>query len=341
MSRTGVLIVTHNSASHIGRCLDALRDQPKVLVVDNASTDATAAAVAGRNGVRYVQNTDNAGFAGAVNQGFRLFPDDVDQVLLLNPDVVMTGGFGELSSACERAGLAAGRLTDVNSSTQIGFSLRRFPSPVTLLFETIGWNRLAPWNSVNRRYRCLDVDHAVAGEVEQPAGAMLMIRKDVWTRLNGFDEGFYPVWFEDVDFCRRAYDLGIRAAYVPSVAGVHEGGHSVLQIPNRDRRRYWYASLMRYSRKHFGRFGWGLVAAGVVAASLVRFMGAVLRLHDGCFEEAEMYWIIVRTTFVRAASGPDEKEGMMGSANVRGCLTNDGQPSTENTERTLKRLHAR
>jgi predicted glycosyltransferase involved in capsule biosynthesis len=40
--------------------------------------------------------------------------------------------------------------------------------------------------------------------VEQPAGAFLMVRRAVWQELGGFDESFFPLWFEDVDFCRRA-----------------------------------------------------------------------------------------------------------------------------------------
>ena len=50
---------------------------------------------------------------------------------------------------------------------------------------------------------------------------MLMVRKDVWLRLNGFDEGFYPVWFEDVDFCLRLQLAGWKLAAV-DVAVTHD-----------------------------------------------------------------------------------------------------------------------
>ena len=288
MSRTAILIVTHNSAGHIGACLDAVKrirgEQDAVLVIDNASADGTASAVlaaVSNKGVRFLQNQQNLGFAGAVNQGFQVLKDEADVVLLLNPDVILKSSLRELTAACERCGLAGGRLTGPDGQTQVGFSFRRFPTPWTLFFETAGINKLWKANRVNRRYRCLDADYSVPQEVDQPAGAMLMVRKDVWLRLNGFDEQFWPVWFEDVDFCRRAASEGFRAAYVPSVEGAHEGGHSVLQIPNHSRRRYWYASLMRYSRKHFGRAGRGLVAAGVAAAGVARALGAVLRFHEG------------------------------------------------------------
>ena len=66
--------------------------------------------------------------------------------------------------------------------------------------------------------------------MEQPAGAFLMTRRDVWEHLGGFDESFHPVWFEDVDFCRRALDAGYRIEYVPSVQAATLGGIPVNQI---------------------------------------------------------------------------------------------------------------
>ncbi len=76
----------------------------------------------------------------------------------------------------------------------------------------LGLNRLWPGNPVNRRYRCLDLDLEAAADVEQPAGAFLLIRRDAWQALGGFDEGFHPIWFEDVDFLKRARDAGYRRA---------------------------------------------------------------------------------------------------------------------------------
>jgi N-acetylglucosaminyl-diphospho-decaprenol L-rhamnosyltransferase len=368
VSATGILIVTHNSAGHIGACLDGVKpfcaERDIVLVIDNASDDDTGRIAASRPGVRFIQNTDNAGFAGAVNQGFLVLKDDVDAVLLLNPDVILKDVAGdrkaptdqalpeasvtpltEMMTACQQSGLACGRLITPSGQTQIGFSFRRFPTPAALFFETVGLNRIWARNPVNRRYRCLDVDHGIAREVDQPAGALLMIRKDVWSCLHGFDEHFYPVWFEDVDFCRRAALAGFRASYVPSVVGVHEGGHSVRQISNSYRRQYWYASLLRYSRKHFERAGQRLIAGGVAVTALIRGIGTALQLQRGSGKRAQMEWIIARTAFVHPVTEPIEmpglKEGATGATDVSSRVTNEGFPSKQNTERTLKRLHAR
>ena len=347
MFRTGIVIITHNSGAHIVDCLDAVErfrsPQDRVLVIDNASPVRHVASI---------QNEANLGFAGAANQGFAALKDQVDAILLLNPDVILTAPLAPLAEACATSGIAGGSLIDRDGIPQIGFSFRRFPTPTALLFEIIGINKLWKWNPVNRRYRCLDADHGAAQAVDQPAGAMLMIRKDVWESVGGFDEGFHPVWFEDVDFCFRASIAGFRAAYVPGVTGIHEGGHSVLQLLDRNRKEYWYASLMRYSRKHFGRVGHGLVAGGVAMAAVARVLGMALRLQSGSLKDAAMNLKIARkalmyrshnsdTGFQKTGSASGDVDGGAAAADVRSRVFNEGSPSKQNTERMLKRLHAR
>src|ERR1700691_1592219 len=111
----------------------------------------------------------------------------------MNPDVDLRTDPTPLLEASRQYGLAAGRLIDVTGKTQKGFTIRRFPAPLTLWFELFGLNRIWPSNPVNRRYRYLDRDLDLEGPVEQPAGAFLMFRKDVWERLGGLDEGFHPI----------------------------------------------------------------------------------------------------------------------------------------------------
>lgn len=227
------VIVTYNSADVIDSCLESLSKMaPEMtpIVVDNASSDQTVDRVRARGGVRLIANAENRGFAAAANQGAGEASES-DFVLLLNPDVELLTTIHPLTESARRHGLAAGRLVDQAGRTQAGFTLRRFPTPTALICELFGINRLWPSNPVNRRYRCLDLDYNQPAVVEQPAGAFLMVRRDVWNKLGGFDEQFYPVWFEDVDLCRRAVDAGCQIAYVPSVVARHAGGHSVGRIP--------------------------------------------------------------------------------------------------------------
>src|SRR5579862_2370167 len=130
MAQIGIVIVTYNSAAEIGPCLEALAGagDVEVVVIDNQSSDGTAAEVSRRN-VRLVANSVNRGFAAAVNQGFTLL--NCPFVLLLNPDAVLIRGLEDLRDACSEphAAGAGGCLIDHQGRSQIGFMVRGFPTP--------------------------------------------------------------------------------------------------------------------------------------------------------------------------------------------------------------------
>lgn len=270
MSEIGIVIVTYNSAREIGPCLDAARPTgAEIVVVDNASRDGTVEAIRGR-GVRVITNDTNRGFAAAVNQGFMAL--HCPYILLLNPDAVLEGGIEALREACDLPGSAGagGRLVDAGGRPQIGFMVRSFPTPAALILEALVLNRICPSNPVNRRYRALGLDYAARIAVEQPAGAFLMLRRAVWEELGGLDEQFYPIWFEDVDLCRRAADRGYSFYYEPRAVAKHSGGHSIPQISVETRVVYWYGSLLRYSARHFRNPAFRAVCLAVVSGSILR-----------------------------------------------------------------------
>jgi len=253
---------------------------PEVIpvVIDNASIDKSVD-VARSAGVEVIVNLENRGFAAAVNQGFRATQAGLG--LLLNPDVRLSTPIHELAAAAADQGLAAGQLTDAHGRPQAGFTIRRLPTAAALCLELLGINRICRNNPVNRWYRYMDRDLSLPGTVEQPAGAFLMVRRDIWKRLGGFDEGFHPVWFEDVDFCRRAVDEGFQIQYVPAVRAMHEGGHSVLKLPIGCRTRYWYGSLLRYAGKH-------LRPPAYRAVWLAAVLGAIPRTVLGMIQQKSL-----------------------------------------------------
>jgi hypothetical protein len=294
MSEIGIIIVTYNSAAEIGPCLDAaLTTGADLVVVDNASHDGTIAEVA-RRGVRLIANGENRGFAAAVNQGFLIL--NSTYIVLLNPDAILLSGLDSLREACDLPGTAGagGQLLDREGRPQVGFMVRRFPTPAALAWEALLLNRIWPNNPINRRYRALDLDPARRATVEQPAGAFLMIRRKVWEELGGFDERFRPLWFEDVDFCRRAVRVGYLLHYIPAAVAKHTGGHSIPQLSVEMRRFYWYRSLLRYSAGHFHPLSFRVVSLAVVA-------GAVLRAIVESFTQRSLKPIAANGSVVRLA----------------------------------------
>jgi len=280
MEDVGIVIVTHNSAAEIGPCLlSATATGAEVIVVDNASQDGTQAEVE-RRGVRLIANATNAGFAAAVNQGIRALRAPL--LLLLNPDAIIQTGLEHLREACRdpQTAAAGGMLVDNSGHPQIGFMVRRFTTPGALCLEALLMNRLCPRNPVTWPYRCLDLIYSKPLEVEQPAGAFLMIRRDAWEKLGGFDEGFYPLWFEDVDFLKRAKCNSYHIRFVPCAVAMHAGGHSIRKISLEFRQYYWYRSLLKYAAKHFSPAAARLVGLAVLIGSVMRTVLGVPHLRS-------------------------------------------------------------
>lgn len=270
MQDVGIIIVTHNSAAEIGPCLDAaVTTGGHVIVIDNDSRDGTRAEVE-RRGARLIANSRNLGFAAAVNQGVRAL--DTALLLLLNPDAILQTSIEPLSSACNNPQTAAagGMLLDDSGKPQVGFMVRRFPTPAALCLEVLLVNRIYPRNRINWQYRCLGLSYASPIEVEQPAGAFLMIRRDVWEKLGGLDENFYPLWFEDVDFLKRAKDLGFHVRFEPNAVAKHTGAHSIRKISLEFRELYWYRSVLKYAAKHFPPGAEKAVCLAVIIGSVLR-----------------------------------------------------------------------
>jgi hypothetical protein len=218
-----------------------------------------------------IPNAENRGFAAAANQGIAAL--DCEFALLLNPDTLVRS----VVLPEKGVGAVGGCLVGDDGRPQRGFAVRGFPTPLTLVFEIMGLNRIWPGNPVNRRYRQPGFDFGRPQDAAQPPGAFLLIRKAAWEQVEGFDERFTPVWFEDVDFCRRMVKSGWRIRYEPGAKAVHAGGASVKKLDDRERVWYWYANLLRYAGKHFSPIGAGLVRFAVLAAFLPRSVTGVLQ----------------------------------------------------------------
>ena len=130
--------------------------------------------------------------------------------------------------------------------------------------------------------------------IEQPAGAFFMFRRTGWEQLGGFDENFWPVWFEDVDFCARLRSAGFVLRYLPEARAIHDGGHSVGRIPVGLRERYWYGSLLKYAAKHYRRVAFGSVCLAVAAGAAGR---AILAFPRGGLRVFEVYSSVIRLSF--------------------------------------------
>ena len=103
-------------------------------------------------------------------------------------------------------------------------------------------------------------------------GAAFFVRREVFAEIGLLDEAYF-IWFEEVDFCKRAHDAGWRVAYVPSVAVMHRGGASFAKALTFRKQRYFTASMRTYFKKHRG--SWTLV---LLALPMLIGLGAAAAL---------------------------------------------------------------
>ncbi len=309
LTSVSVIVVTYNSAAYLPACLDSLRGTgAEVIVVDNASADGSAE-LARQHGASVITNSENRGFAAAANQGVRAAISPTGRaapgefLLFLNPDTVLEEGFSELVQALAQdpqAGAAAGLLVDFSGRPQVGFSLRALPGFAALACEVLLVNRLWANNPVNRRYRCLDTPLDRPGEVEQPAGACLLVRRRALEQVGYWDERFYPLWFEDVDLCLRLRRAGFRILFFPACRWRHYGAHSLARISFAQKQLFWYRNLLCYVQKHMG-------SAAALAMRILVCVGATARLIATFFVPGgqrswSAYWAVVKLALAGAAN---------------------------------------
>ncbi len=313
MPRCSAIIVTYNSAESITQCLAALAGEDcDIVVVDNGSQDETVAKVEGlqaHHPVELLRISRNLGFAAGVNHGVKAASGDF--LLVLNPDAIAEPGAVSALTGCmtaQSAAAAGGALLDASGELQRGFAFRRLPTLGSLLCEALLLNQLWPSNPVNRRYRCLDADYSKVQQVEQPAGACLAITREAWEAVGGMDTQFTPVWFEDVDFCKRLLDSGRKIVYCPAARFHHSGAHSVGKLSFADKQLFWYTNMLRYAGKHFSRAKVLALRIGIIKGMILRMVAVWLSAGPkdaGATEAMRAYRDVIRL----ALNGPAPNGG--------------------------------
>jgi GT2 family glycosyltransferase len=99
-----------------------------------------------------------------------------------------------------------------------------------------------------------------------------MIRRDAYEDVGGFDERFYPAWYEDVDFCQQLKAHGWEIYFAPQAEFPHEGGYSAEAMGSEKFLSSYYGNQLRYVRKHFGALGTAAVRASIAAGALGRMI---------------------------------------------------------------------
>jgi N-acetylglucosaminyl-diphospho-decaprenol L-rhamnosyltransferase len=234
-----VVVVTYNSADVVGGLLAslpaALGDlSADVVVVDNGSADSTLAVLRDTAGCTVVPST-NLGYSAGINRGVKEAAS-ARTILVLNPDVRLApGSVPALLAALDRpgTGIAVPRVHGVDG--RLHHSLRREPS----ILRAVGLNFTGV--PALAEYVTRDDEYARPAVVDWALGAVLLMSKECYEAVGGWDESYF-LYSEETDLCLRARDLGYLTRYEPAALATHIGGASgrsnathAMQIVNRVR----------------------------------------------------------------------------------------------------------
>jgi N-acetylglucosaminyl-diphospho-decaprenol L-rhamnosyltransferase len=245
-ARASVLIVSFNTCQFTLEAIGSVVREPsvEVIVVDNASRDHSADAVAARfPAVRLIRSETNLGFAGGVNRA-AMFARAA-ALLVLNSDARLEPGalqrLLDLLDSRPRAGLVSPALYYPDGRPQS--SAFRFPGLVQVALDLRPIDRMMESRLNGRIYatRPTPIDH--------PLGACMLIRRAAWEDVGPLDKGYF-MYLEEVDWCRRARDRGWQVWYHPSARAIHHAAASTSQQPEAMFTQLWLARLRYYQRYH-------------------------------------------------------------------------------------------
>jgi hypothetical protein len=228
-----VIIVTYRNEADIGGCLTAVRRTAPaapadVIVVDNASGDGTVAAARAVPGVTVLEQPGNSGFAAGCAAGAAAASGD--WLLFLNPDTVIAPDAIAALVGCARqhpsAGIIGGRFVHADGTSDPRSCWGR-PSPWSALCFALGLSSLLPGSRVFDPESPPPWSGDLAADRAVPviSGAFMLVSRELWDRLGGFDPVFF-LYGEDADFCLRAAAAGYRPMVTGRAVCQHAGGRS-------------------------------------------------------------------------------------------------------------------
>jgi hypothetical protein len=287
----------------------------RVVMVDNDSRDGSADRIAeaiAREGwsswVSLIRSPHNGGFAAGNNLAIRpalASAAPPRYVQILNPDTLpRPGAVHALHDFLEThpdVGIVGSRLEEPDGTQHD--SRYQFPTVWSELDSCLGFG---PVSRLLRRWHIAPPLVNRSHPIDWVAGASMMVRREVFEQVGLLDEGFF-MYFEEVDFCRRARRAGWRCWYVVESRVAHLTGQSSgIDVRHHRRPRlpaWWFESRRRYWIKNHGP----LYAAAVDLAALVGVALARLRTRLGGRPDPhpERFWrdLLAHSVFARGGLG--------------------------------------
>jgi GT2 family glycosyltransferase len=276
--KVSIIIVSYNIKGLLEECLNNLLSTDnsfplEIIVVDNASIDGTIDMLSQKisSKVKTILNKDNLGFAKACNQGAKLSLGE--QFLFLNPDTIARSEqiqkISEYLDMHPDVGVLGPKILYPDGSLQL--TCGQVPRLRWTIFEALRLSRIS--SKLFGGYRYMSWGHDTTREVGWVSGACLIIGRELFYNVGGFDENFF-LYGEDADLCLRVGWKGFKVVYWPEVCIIHLEGQSSRKVRAKAL-IMGYGSILYYFRKHHGRIQCATLRAIFIISSVLTVMGAL------------------------------------------------------------------
>lgn len=265
MPLVSIIFVYYNTPRELIDSLNSIKEAVRdyayeVIIINNNSSVRVPAKAIKTHANRLISNKTNIGYGRALNQGAKVARGDY--LLLSNPDLVflkdsisiMVKKLGNDSSL----GIIGPQFLDSKKRIRkVGSGMPFLPGAV---FSFSVLNKLFPNNYYSRKYFISDFDRKKEKEMPALAGACMLIRKDVFNKVKGFDPRFF-MYFEEADICYRVSKAGFRVLYYPVAKVIHLAGRSSdnKKWIERTFERSRYEFLKKYHGLLLGTLGEGII----------------------------------------------------------------------------------
>ena len=278
--RISAIVVTYHTGPLLWDCLDALQratDVLEIIVVNNGNPAAVEDRLAGDPSWRLLTGHGNIGFAAGCNRGASAAIGEA--FAFVNPDCVVGPETLALMAGAAEAALArptvvGGRVLSLDGREQRGCR-RDTVTPLRALLSMIGLTRLERlFPALRDIHRERDPVPETPIPVGAVSGALFLLTREDFARLEGLDEGYF-LHVEDLDLCRRAWDLGGATLFHPTASAHH--ARSTSAAPRLVVERHKAAGFRRYFSK-FAKTPWEKAQAAIAGPLLETALLARARL---------------------------------------------------------------
>ncbi len=258
--KLSIIVVVHNAFPFVDKCLGSLyKDNLKsteIIIIDNASQEYGLARIKHKYPfVKYIRNKKNLGFAKAVNMGAK--KSKGKYILILNPDTIMLDGTIiynlNYMDKHKDVALVGCRVFSKDKILQMSAGYA-YPGLMNHIYEynyvlyKILKKIIPSYNPILYPIK----DHFKNLFVKHLIGVYLMIRKDTFIKLLGFDENYF-LYREETDFCKRLIDKKWKIAYLPEKGGVVHLGAGSSGLKNTQSSNYYLKSTYYFIKKKYSK----------------------------------------------------------------------------------------